>query len=55
MKIVKEIQPTIVIFTYVKNRCMLHGRVFVMWNIGESRSTQIIEIMKRQITIVTER
>ena len=30
MKIVKKIQLKIVIFTAVKNRCMLHGRVFVM-------------------------
>ena len=30
MKIVKTIQPKIVIFTDVKNRCMLHGRVFAM-------------------------
>ena len=30
MKIVKKIQPKIVIFTAVKNRCMLHGHVFVM-------------------------
>ena len=30
MKIVTKIKPKIVIFTAVKNRCMLHGRVFVM-------------------------
>ena len=30
MKIVKKIQMKIVIFTAVKNCCMLHGRVFVM-------------------------
>ena len=30
MKIVKTFQPKIVIFTAVKNRCMLHRRVFVM-------------------------
>ena len=30
MKIVKKFQPKIVIFTAVKNQCMLHGRVFVM-------------------------
>ena len=30
MKIVKQFQPKIVIFTAVKNRCMLHGRVFIM-------------------------
>ena len=30
MKIVKKIQLKIVILTAVKNRCILHGRVFVM-------------------------
>ena len=30
MKIVKKIQLKNVIFTAVKNRCILHGRVFVM-------------------------
>ena len=30
MKIVKMIQLKIVIFTAMKNRCILHGRVFVM-------------------------
>ena len=30
MKIVEKIKLTIVIFTAVKNRCILHGRVFVM-------------------------
>ena len=30
MKIVKKFQMKIVIFTAVKNRCILHGRVFVM-------------------------
>ena len=30
MKIVKLFQPKIVIFKAVKNRCMLHVRVFVM-------------------------
>ena len=29
-KIVKNFQMTIVIFTGMKNHCMLHGRVFVM-------------------------
>ena len=36
MKIVKKFQPKIVIFTAVKNRCMLHGRVFVMYGIHGS-------------------
>ena len=31
MKIVTKFQVKIVIFTDVKNRCMLHGRVFVMY------------------------
>ena len=30
MKIVKRFGLKIVIFTVVKNRCILHGRVFVM-------------------------
>ena len=30
MKIVTKIQLKIVIFTAMKNRCILHGRVFVM-------------------------
>ena len=30
MKIVEKIKLKIVIFTAVKNRCILHGRVFVM-------------------------
>ena len=30
MKIIKQFQLKIVIFTAVKNRCLLHGRVFVM-------------------------
>ena len=32
MKIVKQNQPKIVIFTDVENRCILHGHVFVMCN-----------------------
>ena len=30
MNIVKQLQLKIVIFTAVKNRCILHGRVFVV-------------------------
>ena len=30
MKIAKRFLPKIVIFTAVKNRCILHGHVFVM-------------------------
>ena len=32
MKIVTKFQLKIVIFTAVKNRCILHGRVFVMFS-----------------------
>ena len=31
MKIVEKIQLKIVIFTAVKNHCMLHGRVIVIY------------------------
>ena len=41
MKIVKKIQPKIVIFTAVKNPCMLHGRVFVMASSREHRSLEL--------------
>ena len=34
MKIVKKIQLKIVIFTAVKNRCILHGHVFVMGKVA---------------------
>ena len=37
MKIVKICQLKIVIFTAVKNRCMLHGRVFVMYYSSQCR------------------
>ena len=30
MKIIKKNQPKIIIFTAMKNCCMLHGRVFIM-------------------------
>ena len=39
MKKVKKIQMKIVIFTAVKNRCMLHGRVFVMLGVYENLET----------------
>ena len=35
MKIVKQIELKIVIFTTVKNRCILHGHVFVMSSYAE--------------------
>ena len=34
MKIVEKNQVKIVIFTAVKNRCILHGHVFVMMSMG---------------------
>ena len=34
MKIVKIFQMKIIIFTAVKNSCILHGRVFVMFFLG---------------------
>ena len=37
MKIVKTIYLKIVIFTGVKNRCILHGRVFVMRTLSASK------------------
>ena len=40
MKIVKKFQLKIVIFTAVKNRCILHGRVFVM-----VKSKQYLELV----------
>ena len=39
MKKVKKFQLKIVIFTAVKNRCMLHARVFVMKQLN---STQVL-------------
>ena len=42
MKKGKTIQLKIVIFTTVKNRCMLHGRVFVMISI--QKTTQSLQI-----------
>ena len=37
MKTVKRFRLKIVIFTAVKNRCMLHGRVFVMIDVEDVR------------------
>ena len=36
MKKVKQNQMKIVIFTHVKNRCLLHGRVCVMSSLDRS-------------------
>ena len=48
MKIVKQFQLKIVIFTAVKNRFILHGRIFVMSGvylpIDGSRGTQDIDM-----------
>ena len=45
MKKVKKIQPKIVIFTAVKNRCMLHGRVFVMLFLTTYQTNHVRTIM----------
>ena len=42
MKIVKRNQLKIVIFTAMKNRCMLQGHVFVMLKTGFSRDRPMI-------------
>ena len=47
MKIIKKNQPKIVIFTAVKNRCLLHGRVFVM-NIEEVPQN-IVNVIKHNL------
>ena len=46
MKMVKKIKMKIVIFTAVKNRCILHGRVFVMEQTGPTVEKWL---QKRQI------
>ena len=48
MKIVKKIQMKIVIFTAVKNRCMLHGPVFVMKAWCRQNLSKGILIFKKQ-------
>ena len=45
MKIDKQFQMKIVIFTAVKNRCILHGHVFVM-SVFESTA-----LLKSEITV----
>ena len=42
MKIVKKFQPKIVVFTSVKNRCMLYGRVFVMFYITDHSKAELL-------------
>ena len=51
MKIVKKIQPKILIFTDVKNRCILHGRVFVMLSLHASlRVVEIQSLIKSMLS-----
>ena len=50
MKIVKQFQPKIVIFTAVKNCCMLHGHVFVMFfqhanNKGADQTVHLLRLI----------
>ena len=47
MKKVKTNQLKIVIFTAVKNRCILHGRVFVMC-LNRAVAAQTCTILKRK-------
>ena len=53
MKIVKHFQLKIVIFAAVKNRCMLHGRVFVMYAVSDD-SEQGAHIPEEEIRCVFE-
>ena len=48
MKIVKENQLKIVIFTVMKNRCILHGRVFVMC-LGEVHTLKLKTAWQQQL------
>ena len=51
MKIVKIFQLKIVIFTAFKNRCILHGRVFVMLPSVQNKSRDaVFDIEKKEIT-----
>ena len=50
MKIVKTFQLKIVIFTAVKNRCLLHGRVFVMESLDGGLSGILLALKKHLIT-----
>ena len=49
MKIVKQFQLKIVNFTAVKNRCILHGRVFVMVRISVEVELDLIAIFKKAL------
>ena len=44
MNIVNKFQLKIVIFTAMKNRCMLHGRVFVMTGFAHSNFSVQVKI-----------
>ena len=48
MKIFKKIKLKIVIFTAVKNRSMLHGRVFLMPNCQTGWMDKLLNLGKRQ-------
>ena len=41
MKIVNKFQLKIVIFTAVKNRCILNGRVFVMFTVRNMKEIPV--------------
>ena len=55
MKIVKKNQLKIVIFTVVKNRCILDGRVFVMLSSFLDLQTNIhvhpMQVGKRNVSV----
>ena len=51
MKIVKTIQLKIVLFTAVKSRCILHGRVFVMTH-GKPLN---VEQQLKKVSVLKER
>ena len=51
MKIVNNFQLKIVIFTAVKNRCILHGRVFVMPSTQRKRNDNKIRVIDRSCSL----
>ena len=53
MKIVKKVHLKIVIFTAVKNRCMLHGRVFE--NSDRNLSTIMLDVGKTEFILFGSR
>ena len=52
MKIVEKIKLKIVIFTAVKNRCILHGRVFGMAKFFLSDLVMKIFLQPFQVTLL---